>query len=98
MNNHIDFNEELDGYVKIDQYNHKHVERIADHYTEILQALGEDPTREGLVKTPERVAKALQFLTHGYDIDAAEVLRSAMFEEEYRQMVVVTVFGVYSLC
>ncbi|HMR19056.1 MAG TPA: GTP cyclohydrolase I, partial [Sphingobacterium sp.] len=56
MNNHIDFNEELDGYVKIDQYNHKHVERIADHYTEILQALGEDPTREGLVKTPERVA------------------------------------------
>lgn len=98
MSNHIDFNEDIEGYVKIDRYNDKHVERIADHYTDILGALGENPNREGLIKTPERVAKALQFLTHGYDIDAAEVLRSAMFEEEYSQMVVVKDIEVYSLC
>jgi len=87
-----------DGYVKIDQYNARHVEHIAGHYQDILRALGEDPSREGLRKTPERVAKALQFLTHGYDIDAAEVLRSAMFEEDYSQMVVVKDIEVYSLC
>ena len=100
MNNHTDtdFNEELGGYLKIDQYNGKHVERIAHHYTDILEALGEDPNREGLIKTPERVAKALQFLTHGYDLDAAKVLRSAMFEEEYSQMVVVKDIEVYSMC
>jgi len=88
----------MDGYTKIDQYNERHVEHIADHYQDILRALGEDPNREGLRKTPERVAKALQFLTHGYDIDAAEVLRSAMFEEDYSQMVVVKDIEVYSLC
>jgi GTP cyclohydrolase I len=98
MNNPTDFNEELDGYVKIDQYNPEHVERIADHYTDILQALGENPAREGLIKTPERVAKALQYLTHGYDIDPAKILRGAMFAEEYSQMVVVKDIEVYSLC
>jgi len=90
--------EEQDGYVKIDQYNERHVGRIAEHYRDVLSALGEDPNREGLRKTPERVAKALQFLTHGYDIDAAEVLRGAMFEEDYSQMVVVKDIEVYSLC
>jgi len=90
--------EEQDGYIKIDQYNERHVERIAEHYQDILRALGEDPSREGLLKTPERVAKALQFLTHGYDIDASQVLRSAMFEEDYSQMVVVKDIEVYSLC
>ncbi|WP_140937057.1 GTP cyclohydrolase I FolE [Sphingobacterium lumbrici] len=98
MSNPTDFNEELDGYVKIDQYNTQHVERVANHYKDILEALGENPNREGLLKTPERVAKALQFLTHGYDIDAAEVLRGAMFEEEYSQMVVVKDIEVYSMC
>lgn len=98
MNNPTDFNEELDGYKKIDQYNTEQVDRIANHYSDILDALGENPNREGLVKTPERVAKALQFLTHGYDIDAASVLRSAMFEEEYSQMVVVKDIEVYSMC
>ena len=90
--------EELDGYVKIDQYNGKHIERIADHYQDILLALGEDPKREGLIKTPERVAKSLQYLTHGYDIDAAAILRGAMFEEDYSQMVVVKDIEVYSMC
>lgn len=99
MNSLHDFeDEEIDGYTKIDQYNTKEVGRIASHYTDILEALGENPNREGLIKTPERVAKALQFLTHGYDIDAAEVLRSAMFREEYSQMVVVKDIEVYSMC
>ncbi|NGM65550.1 GTP cyclohydrolase I FolE [Sphingobacterium sp. SGR-19] len=90
--------EEQDGYIKIDQYNQKHVEEIAACYPTILRAIGENPQREGLIKTPERVAKALQFLTHGYDVNAAEVLRSAMFEEEYSQMVVVKDIEVYSMC
>ena len=93
----IEDNEQF-GYSKIDQYNDKKVTRIANHYTEILSDLGEDPTREGLLKTPERVAKAFQFLTHGYQVDAAEVLKGAMFEEEYSQMVVVKDIEVYSLC
>lgn len=90
--------EEQDGYRKIDLYNEKQVKDIAAHYPAILEAIGENPAREGLVKTPERVAKALQFLTHGYDIDAAKVLRSAMFEEDYSQMVVVKDIEVYSMC
>ncbi len=98
MSQHSFDNEELDGYIKIDKYNTEKEDRIAAHYTDILECLGEDPKREGLVKTPERVAKAFQFLTHGYDIDAAEVLRGAMFEEDYSQMVVVKDIEVYSLC
>jgi GTP cyclohydrolase I len=89
---------EMDGYEKIDQYNPRTVKRIADKYREILKALGADPDREGLVKTPERVAKALQFLTHGYDLDPAQILRSAMFKEEYQQMVIVKDIEIYSLC
>lgn len=99
MDNDFPFNdEEIDGYVKIDRYNPEKVAKIASHYHEILTLLGEDPARQGLLKTPERVAKALQFLTHGYDLDPATILRSAMFEEEYSQMVVVKDIEVYSLC
>jgi GTP cyclohydrolase I len=89
---------EMDGYEKIDQYNPRTIKRIADKYGEILKDLGEDPGREGLAKTPERVAKALQFLTHGYHLDPAEILRAAMFKEEYQQMVIVKDIEVYSLC
>jgi len=89
---------ELNGYAKIDQYNPVVVGRIADSYRAVLQELGEDPEREGLLKTPERAAKALQFLTHGYGLDPAEILRSAMFREEYQQMVIVRDIEVYSLC
>ncbi|PWG82763.1 GTP cyclohydrolase I FolE [Pararcticibacter amylolyticus] len=89
---------ELDGYVKIDRYNPVKIERIASHYSEILSDIGEDPSREGLLKTPERVAKALQYLTHGYDLKPHEILRSAMFKEEYSQMVVVKDIEVYSMC
>ncbi|MBC7744402.1 MAG: GTP cyclohydrolase I FolE [Flavobacterium sp.] len=90
--------EDFEGYLKIDQYNPDKIANIADHYTDILKNLGEDPTREGLLKTPERVAKALQFLTHGYDLNPAEILRSAMFKEEYSQMVVVKDIEIYSMC
>jgi GTP cyclohydrolase I len=89
---------EMNGYAKIDRYNPASVERMAVHVRELLCELGEDPVREGLEKTPERVAKALQFLTHGYALEPAEILRSAMFREEYQQMVIVRDIEVYSLC
>jgi GTP cyclohydrolase I len=89
---------EMDGYAKIDQYNPVAIRRISEKYRAILKDIGENPDREGLQKTPERVAKSLQFLTHGYDLDPAEILRSAMFREEYQQMVIVKDIEVYSLC
>ena len=93
---------EMNGYAATrsnDQYNPVSVERIARPLsTRSCAELGEDPEREGLEKTPERVAKALQFLTHGNDLDPAEILRSAMFREEYQQMVIVKDIEVYSLC
>lgn len=89
---------EIDGYQKIDRYNSKQIDSIAANYQHILKELGENPKREGLLKTPERVAKALQYLTHGYDLDPAELLRSAMFKEEYSQMVIVKDIEIYSLC
>lgn len=90
--------EQINGYQKIDRYDPAKIERIASHYTDILAAIGEDPNREGLLKTPERVAKALQYLTHGYDSKPEEILRSAMFREDYSQMVVVKDIEVYSMC
>ena len=71
---------------------------LRHHYQEILRLLGEDPEREGLIKTPERVAKAMEFLTSGMRQDPKEILRSAMFREEYRQMVIVKDIDFYSLC
>lgn len=96
-NNYSD-EEQVDGYVKIDRYDQERIERIASHYKEILSDLGENPSREGLLQTPIRVAKALQFLTHGYDAKPAEILRSAMFKEDYSQMVVVKDIEVFSMC
>ena len=72
--------------------------QLQSHYYEILRLLGEDAQREGLVKTPERVAKAMQFLTHGYQMDPVEILNSAKFSEEYNQMVIVRDINFYSLC
>lgn len=88
----------VDSYTRIDKYDPKLVSRIGGHYGDILSAIGEDPKREGLARTPERVAKALQYLTHGYDLDPAAILRSAMFKEDYSQMVVVKDIEVYSMC
>ena len=89
---------EMNGYAKIDRYNHAAIARMAEQFRAVITGLGEDPEREGLVKTPERVAKSLQYLTHGYGLDPAEILRSAMFREEYQQMVIVRDIEVYSLC
>ena len=86
------------GYQKLDRYNARSVERIAESFRGILSDLGEDPQREGLAKTPERFAKALQFLTHGHDLDPSQILRSAMFREEYKQMVIVRDIEIYSMC
>ena len=85
-------------YQRIDRYDDLKIEKLAYHYTEILKLLGEDPTREGLVKSPERIAKAMQFFTQGYDMQPEEILRSAMFTEDYKQMVVVKNIELYSLC
>jgi len=74
------------------------LENLAKHYKSVLELIGEDPNREGLLKTPDRVAKAMQFLTHGYDLDPKELLRSAMFKEDYRQMVIVKDIEIYSMC
>ena len=75
-----------------------HLAELQDHYTRILELLGENPRREGLIKTPERVAKAMLSLTAGYQLDPREVLRAAMFHEDYRQMVIVKDIDFFSLC
>jgi GTP cyclohydrolase I len=86
------------GYQKIDQYDEQCVAEMAAHYKEIIRLLGEDPEREGLLKSPERVAKAMLFFTNGYDLNPEEILKSAMFDEDYKQMVVVKDIEIYSLC
>jgi len=89
---------DMDGYAKVDQYNPELIEKLSEHYSSIISATGENVKREGLLKTPERAAKAIQFLTHGYDLDPAEILKSAIFKDEYRQMVIVKDIEIYSLC
>lgn len=73
-------------------------DEIASHYQEIIRLLGENTEREGLLKTPHRVAKAMQFMTYGYQVDPKEILKSAMFQEEYQQMVIVRDIDFYSMC
>ena len=90
--------DDVEGYSKTDNYHPVTVKRVADKYRTILKDLGENPEREGLLKTPDRVSKALHYLTHGYDLDPAEILKSAMFAEEYSQMVIVKDIEVYSMC
>jgi len=87
-----------DGYNKIEKWNSEVIEEIAGYYYKILKLLGENPDREGLLKTPERVAKAFSFLTRGYHSEPEEILRSAIFKEEYRQMVIVKDIDIYSMC
>jgi GTP cyclohydrolase I len=90
--------EDIDGYVKIDRYNAELIDNLSDHYYDILKQIGEKPERDGLLKSPERIAKALLYLTQGYDLDAKEILNSAMFKEDYSQMVIVKDIEVYSMC
>ena len=85
-------------YKKNDSYEVPVTEQIAGHVKEILRLLGEDETREGLLKTPERVAKSLQYLTKGYGEDGRQIIQSAMFDEEYQQMVLVKDIELYSTC
>ena len=86
------------GYEAIEQYDPERLAKLQEHYTAVLELLGEDPQREGLLKTPLRVARSMQFLTQGYDQDPMEILLSAKFKEDYRQMVIVKDIEVYSLC
>ncbi|MBN1651920.1 MAG: GTP cyclohydrolase I FolE [Bacteroidales bacterium] len=85
-------------YERIDQWNPEKLDKLSHHYFEILKLIGEDPKREGLLETPQRVGKAIQFLTQGYDTDPVEILQSAMFKEDYREMVIVKDIEVYSMC
>ena len=94
----MELQNKMDGYEKIDSYNPEIIKKISSHYYEIIKLLGEDPNREGVLKTPERVAKSMQFLTHGYDLNPEEILRSAMFKEDYKQMVIVKDIEIYSMC
>jgi len=85
-------------YIKEEIYDEKVTSEIAAHVKEILRLIGEDPAREGLVKTPERVAKALQFMTQGYEQNGTEIIQKAIFDEEYKQMVIVRDIELYSMC
>ncbi len=85
-------------YRKIEEYDEKTTKELAGHVRAILELLGEDPTREGLVKTPERVAKAWQFLTQGYFQEGETIVKSAIFTEPYSQMVIVKDIELFSLC
>jgi len=86
------------GYKRIDEFDDETTQKLAYHYKEILGLLGEDPNREGLLDTPVRVAKAMQFMNQGYNSDAKEIIKSAMFTEEYSQMVIVKDIELYSMC
>ena len=85
-------------YIKEESYDEKVTSELASHVREILRLLGEDPEREGLIKTPERVAKAMQFMTQGYGQNGSEIIQKAIFDEEYKQMVIVRDIELYSLC
>ena len=85
-------------YKKAEQFDEKVTSGLMDNYRESLKLLGEDPEREGLQKTPERVAKAMQFLTQGYQMDANAVLNSAKFQEDVSEMIIVKDIELYSMC
>jgi GTP cyclohydrolase IA len=85
-------------YTKIEQYDEQTTSSLIEKYKESLTLLGEDAAREGLLKTPERVAKAMQFLTQGYSLDAHAILNSAKFHEEVSEMILVKDIELYSLC
>jgi GTP cyclohydrolase I len=88
----------VSNYTREDVYNQERAEKLAAHYREILSLLGENPEREGLLKTPMRVAKAMLFCTKGYEQDPVEIINSAIFEEEYQQMVLVKDIELFSMC
>ena len=85
-------------YVREDHYSEERINKMIDSYSNIISTLGEDTQREGLVKTPQRAAKAMAFLTQGYQVDPKEILLSAKFKEDYKQMILVKDIEFYSLC
>ena len=85
-------------YRRHDEYDTERIERLAYHYREILSLLGEDPDREGLIKSPERIAKAMSFVTKGYAEDPIQIIKSATFSEEYNHMVLVKDIELFSMC
>jgi GTP cyclohydrolase I len=97
INNMSERYEPLD-YEKIEHYNSDKIEKLSEHYSEILKLIGEDPNREGLIDTPVRVARAMQYFTHGNDVDPVEILNSAKFKEDYREMVIVKNIDIFSMC
>ncbi|HOU01891.1 MAG TPA: GTP cyclohydrolase I FolE [Bacteroidales bacterium] len=86
------------GYSRIEQWDEENIRELSQIYYKVLKLIGEDPEREGLIKTPERVAKAIHFLTMGYSLNPCEIINSAKFKEEYRQMVLVKDIDIYSMC
>lgn len=88
----------VNGYNKVESWNTENIEELSAIYYRVLKLIGEDPEREGLKKTPERVAKALHFLTNGYNKNPCKIINSAKFKEEYKQMVIVKDIDIYSMC
>jgi GTP cyclohydrolase IA len=86
------------GYNKVETWNTENIEELSSIYYRVLKLIGEDPDREGLKKTPERVAKALHFLTNGYNKNPCKIINSAKFKEDYKQMVLVKDIDIYSMC
>lgn len=89
---------ENEGYEKVERWNAETTSKLAVHYKSILELIGEDVNREGLLDTPVRIAKSMQFLTQGYNIDPSSILKAAKFKEDYRQMVIVKDIELYSMC
>ena len=94
----LDDNFEPIGYKRLDFYPEKKTDEIKDHVKSMIHLLGEDVEREGLIETPKRVAKAWQFLTHGYDLDPTEIIKSALFHEDHNEMVIVKDIELFSVC
>jgi len=91
-------NDSGDGYAKIDRWNDKTIKKLSFHYKKILDLIGEDSNRDGLLETPIRVAKAMQFLVQGYNTEPHEIIKGAKFKEDYQQMVLVKDIELHSLC
>jgi GTP cyclohydrolase I len=89
---------EKEGYAIPESFDTEKTKKIAEHYHEILKLLGEDDQREGLLQTPQRVAKSMQFLTHGMNEDPVKILEGTMFKEDYKQMLLVKDIELYSMC
>jgi GTP cyclohydrolase I len=88
----------MKNYDKLDVYNEETLDKLSENYKNILSLLGEDVDREGLEKTPRRVAKAMSYITNGYQIDPVEILKSALFNEDHQEMVIVKDIELYSMC